>query len=912
MRKYEAKEARVALAREIAQESIVLLENKNRLLPFTEGKQVALFGRAQLETHIGGGGSGASDSKEATNILDECIRAGLCVVSEAAEFYRTFVADAAAAAKAEQGEFSLEKLGDLVASGLIYEIFGRYQAPSEEAPVSGELLRAAAAQTDTAILVIGRCSGGEECDRRRDDDYYLLESEKQLIDAVCGHFPKVAVVFNINGAVDMSWIREQESIQAVLFMGTPGEQGAAALADILTGKANPSGRLPATFALRYEDYPGAADFSFNKDDPDSILEYKHYGLDAQANGSRGFEKSPVTVYREGIYMGYRYFDTFRKPVMYPFGFGLSYADFDIQVQEIRREGTEMKVRVAVANASGKAAGEPSNGVGAACDGAAGCASGRTSGKEVVQVYVSVPGGRLEQPYRKLVAFGKTGLLAPGEKEELELTVPLMEFASYDEGLAAYVLEPGDYFIRVGSTGCSTHVAGKVTVTEEAVVQKLANRLKLTACNRGKVEFLSAKDVDLAEEHYPGERAELEGAACVFTLGAEDGALLGAAMPRMDKGRAGLDGKEKPDEAPSRKEKLDMALDGQEAKLAGSGRPEAEGVEACQAAARWQWQDVKEGTVSLADFVAQMSVEELAVLANGYGPGLPFGGMGGKYPNTICYEDGTDIAVSTHKTGNLGYVSPALPRYGIPSVFYKDGPAGVRMTAWPTGMVLACSFNPQIAYEFGAACGYEAETLDVDSWLAPALNLHRNPLGGRNFEYFGEDPLLAGMFGLMVARGVEENNHVTTCPKHFALNEQETYRRGSKKKSFDAADTIVEERVARELYLKPFEMVVRGSQVKTVMTSFNKINGTFAGGSRDLCTGILREEWGFDGVVVTDWGDMDIVVDGADAVAAGNDVVMPGGPPVIEQVLAGFREGRVSLEELREAAGHLLVFVLNQG
>ena len=164
--------------------------------------------------------------------------------------------------------------------------------------------------------------------------------------------------------------------------------------------------------------------------------------------------------------------------------------------------------------------------------------------------------------------------------------------------------------------------------------------------------------------------------------------------------------------------------------------------------------------------------------------------------------------------------------------------------------------------------------------------------------------------MMVARGAEENNYVTTCPKHYALNEQETYRRGSMKKLFDATDSIVEERVARELYLKPFEMVVRGSQVKTIMSSFNKINGTFAGGSKDLCTHILREEWGYQGVVVTDWGDMDIVVDGADAVVAGNDVVMPGGPPVIAQVLAGYQEGRCSIEALRLAAENLLTFVLS--
>jgi beta-glucosidase len=321
-------------------------------------------------------------------------------------------------------------------------------------------------------------------------------------------------------------------------------------------------------------------------------------------------------------------------------------------------------------------------------------------------------------------------------------------------------------------------------------------------------------------------------------------------------------------------------------------------------------DVKTGKVPMENFVAQFTPEELAVLVNGYGPGLPFGGLGGEYPATISDENGNEIGSCTHPTGFVGYVSPALHKYGIPSVHYKDGPAGVQMIAWPTGMSMACTFNQKLLYEFGHACGTEAELLQVDSWLAPAINIQRSPIGGRNFEYYSEDPRHTGYCGLAITLGVEENNKVTTCPKHFALNEQETYRRGSIKKSYDALDSIVEERAAREIYLKPFEMIVRGSKVSTLMTSFNKINGTFAAGNDDLCNGILREEWGYHGIVVTDWGDMDIVVDGADAVAAGNDIIMPGGPPVINQVLQGYKEGRCSIADLRKAVSNLLYFVMN--
>ena len=321
-------------------------------------------------------------------------------------------------------------------------------------------------------------------------------------------------------------------------------------------------------------------------------------------------------------------------------------------------------------------------------------------------------------------------------------------------------------------------------------------------------------------------------------------------------------------------------------------------------------DVVEGRVSIEAFLNQMTVEELSVLCNGYGTGLPFGGVGDSLPRSLCYEDGTEIGYGSHETAFLGYMNPAIKKYGIYSAFYKDAPASVGMVAWPSEMMLGCTFNTELLYRFGDAIGWEAESQQVDSWLAPAVNLVRNPLQGRAFEYLSEDPIHSGLCAVSIIRGVQENHRVTACPKHFALNEQETYRRGSGKKNVDAVDSIVDEQTARELYLKPFEMTVRMASPVTFMTSFNKINGTFAAGNKVLNTSILRDEWGFQGVVVTDWGDMDTVVDGADAVAAGNDVIMPGGPPVIHQVLDGYHEGRVTLEEIKTAVAHLLRFVMD--
>ena len=309
--------------------------------------------------------------------------------------------------------------------------------------------------------------------------------------------------------------------------------------------------------------------------------------------------------------------------------------------------------------------------------------------------------------------------------------------------------------------------------------------------------------------------------------------------------------------------------------------------------------------TVATNVQELSDWQLAALCVGYGPGTPFAAFSdGSDPETICDEEGKPLTTNSHPVGTNGYVSPAIEEKGIYSIFYKDGPAGIGTGAWPTEMLISCAFNKELWRRFGDAVGKDCEEKQVDVWLAPAVNIHRHPLCGRNFEYFSEDPYLTGICAGQITKGVQENHKVCVCPKHFAVNEQETYRRGSAKKNYDAVDSLITERAAREIYLKPFEMLVRDVGISFLMTSFNKINGTFAGGNKDLCTHILREEWGFEGVVVTDWGDMDMV-DGGNALAAGNDIVMPGGPPVIRQILKACQEGRIGRRELERTADRLI-------
>ena len=860
---YQDKEKRKALALEIAREAMVLLKNDDGMLPLPRGKKAAVFGRTQGDIIIGGSGSGASMSSDVPELFGELERAGIIPVPEVREWYEDIwkqIKEEAGKQQGAGGEDFLKQLEGLVASGLIYELFGKYTAAVPEEMPEKALWEKAAAQTDTAIVFIGRKTGGEECDRRVEDDYLLMSSEKALLDQVCRYFPKVAVICNVNGLIDFTAFDAWPEVRAILFMGPAGEQGTAALADLLSGKVSPSGKLNQTAALRYEDYPTAEHFSCNKDKPETILTYESYGLSAEENGSTGFDMSPVTVYREDVFMGYRYFDSFEKEVRYPFGFGLSYAEFAIETGEPAVSERELTVTACVKNLSEK-----------------------YSGKEAVQLYIHAPSGALSKPRQELKAFAKTPCLAPGEACTVELHVPAAELASFSEERMAYLIEAGTYTAFIGSSSRDTKPAFQVIVPEEIVTRTVTADIGIRACNRDKLQLLKP-------EKEPAVPVP-EGLP-VITVKREDAAEWNISYK----------GHTFPDSTAGTDNAACNHTGGSGRDAAAAGNP-GTGEDAPVLA------DVKAGKISMEAFVSRMSVRELAVLCAGYGSGLPFSGLGHTdIPVTIKDENGNDIGTKTRDDVNLGYCNPAITKYGILTTWYKDGPASVGMTAWPVGMMIACTFNPELAYAFGSGCGAEAEILKVDSWLAPGMNLVRNPIEGRCFEYFGEDPLLSGVMGREITRGAMENSCVSTCLKHFALNEQETYRRGSAKKKIDAADSIVSARAAREFYLKPFEMVITQSSPMTVMTSFNKLNGSFAGGNKVLCTEILRGEWGYDGVVVTDWGDMDIVVDGADAVHAGNDVVMPGGPPVIEQILKGYEEGRVSLNELREAALHLLNYV----
>lgn len=824
------------IARKIAEESIVLLKNADHILPLKEKKEITFFGRTQIGTLYSGNGSGGANIAGCGTILEECEKRGIKPESLLKEFYEY---KASAEQVTEEDEFDWTKVSEMVNSGIMYEIFGKYKAPLDEYDVPETLIFQATEKTDTAIFVIGRNSGGEECDRHLPEDYYLTRSEESLLKDICTHFANVVIVLNVNGLIDLSWMKKYASIKSLLFIGIPGEEGASALAGILTGEINPSGKLAVTIAEHYEDYPSADHFSWDKEHLENILDYESYGLSSEENGSTGFTKSPVTVYWEDIYTGYRYFDTFGKQVLYPFGYGLSYTAFAISDALVKKQNGGILVTADVKNI------------------------GEMSGKEVIQIYLSkvYPAEGVERPYQELKGFEKTSDLAPGEKEQVKIWIPWRELAVYDEERAAWVIESGDYLLKMGNSSRDTFVKGLICVEKTILAEQCTNCLNITECNNGKIEFLTQKenDAEMASVlNITEQNKDVSGQNIIFVT-PED------VHDVQENRKCGKETISKAETTVSEREK--------ERNL------------------------------------AELSIKELAALCVGYGPGTPFAAVGDRSdPSTIFDDEGKPMTTNSHPTGYPGYVSPAIEEKGIKSVFYKDGPAGIGGVAWPTEMLIACSFDKKLWQMFGDAVGKECEEQQVNVWLAPAVNLHRNPLCGRNFEYFSEDPYLTGVCACEITKGVQNSRPVIVCPKHFAANEQETFRRGNAGKNVDAVDSILTERALREQYLKPFEMLVKDAGIACIMTSFNKINGSFSGGSHDLCTHILREEWGFEGAVVTDWGDMDMVVDGADAVAAGNDIVMPGGPPVIRQILKGYEEGRVTREELEQAVRHLLIMI----
>ena len=460
-----------------------------------------------------------------------------------------------------------------------------------------------------------------------------------------------------------------------------------------------------------------------------------------------------------------------------------------------------------------------------------CNTGNVSGKEVVQIYFSAPQGKLGKPSRELIAFRKTRLLAPGETQTLVLGFPIQDMASYDDlgktARAAYVLEQGSYHFYVGTSVRNTvEVDYVLEISENTVTEQLTSKLtpvslKKRMCADGSFEELPT-----------GEPFDTDG---------------GILEPMAERA---------PGFAPGVKARHRYRLWGEEKKV-------------------HTFDEVAEGKVSLKEFMAQLSDEQLAEL------------LGGQ-PNTGV----ADV---------FGYGN--IPEYGVPNVMTADGPAGLRIrpekgvctTAWPCATLLACTWNPELAEQIGAAGGAEVKENNIAIWLTPAVNIHRSPLCGRNFEYYSEDPFLTGKMAAAMVRGIQ-SNRVGAAVKHFALNNKETNRKNS--------DSRASERAIREIYLKAFEITVKEADPWCIMSSYNIINGHRASENRELLEDILRGEWGFQGMVTTDWWTEG---EHYKEVKAGNDVKMACGFP--ERLLEAMEKGALNRREMEVCAERILKMIL---
>ena len=760
------------LARQATAEGCVLLENEGQALPLREGERVAVFGRMAFHYYKSGLGSGGLvNTRYVVGILD---------------------------ALKDCKEIRLdEKLMGIYEDWIRENPFdegqgwGRVPWCQKEMEVTDEML-GCARDNDVSLVIIGRTAGEDQDNNAGPGSYCLTETEEDMIRRVCQVSKRTVVVLNVGNIIDMSWVKKYHP-QAVLYAWQGGQEGGNGVADVLTGKVCACGKLTDTIAQSIEDYPSTENFG----DP-----FKNY-------------------YKEDIYVGYRYFETFAKDkVLYPFGYGLSYTSFGIKAEILKNSEEELTVAAEVVN------------------------TGAVKGKEVVQVYAKVPQGKLGNPARRLIGFAKTGELKPGEKEEVVIVIPKYDLTSYDDSgvtghKSCYVLEEGTYEIFVGSDVRSAESAG---CYEEKfrVVEKLQE-----AC--APVEkFSRMKAVLMPDGSYQAVTEEVP----VRTVDPQE----------------------------RRKQNLPETL----AYTGDKG---------------YKLVDVLDGKVSMENFVAQISEEDLIAMFRGEGMCSP--------------------KVTPGTAAAFGGVTESMKALGIPVGCCADGPSGIRMDcgtkafSLPNGTALGCTFNTELVGDLYEMTGKELRLNKIDSLLGPGMNIHRNPLNGRNFEYISEDPLLTGRICAAQVKAMAKSGIGSTI-KHFCGNNQEVGR--------STSDSVMSERCLREIYLKGFEMAVREGGARSVMTTYGSVNGLWTAGSYDLCTTILRKEWGFEGIVMTDWwaksnyeGHQAEVQVKAPMVAAQNDIYMvvsdAKANPEKDDVEEMLHAGKLTLGELQRNGANILGFLL---
>lgn len=762
------------IIRASASQGAVLLKN-NKMLPFQDGTEISVFGRGQFDWFYTGYGSGGDVNRPySINLVDGIRNSKKLILNEKlASVYEEWCRR----------------------NPVKHGYWGHWPRFYPDMQLSRQLVEDAANESDCAVFVIGRSSGEDRENVLEKGSYYITDEELNNLRLVSSVFSKTALILNIGSVIDMGFLSEV-NVDAVLIVWQGGMESGNAVADLLSGKETPSGKLSDTIVKKYQYYPCADDFG--------AKEYNNY--------------------REDIYVGYRFFETFRKAdVLYPFGFGLSYTDFSWNFKGSKYTEDGITFTCTVKNVGNSFA-----------------------GREVLQCYVEKPCGALGNPSRELVSFRKTKLLMPGQEETLELSVSKSQMTSYDQtGVtgfsSSYVIQKGKYRFFIGTDVRNAENCFEYVQEDTELFQKLnpISQIResfkvISAAEKDGERFIFEKDAPVTETHLKEKII----------------ANLPKAIPYT--GNMGL-------------------------KLS----------------------DVKSGKCTMEAFVAQLNNKELEAISRGdYRMDSPLGAKG--------------------NAGAFAGVLPSLREKGVPPVITTDGPSGIRLKSScsliPIGTLLACTFNPELVENLYEAVGHEMLSKGSHVLLAPGMNIHRSPLCGRNFEYYSEDPLLSGVMASGAVKGLQKTG-VSACPKHFACNNQEFNRNYN--------DSRVTERALREIYLKGFEICVKTANPQNIMTSYNKINGVWSHYNYELCTQVLRDEWGYRGCVMTDWWmrssyspEFPKIRDNAYRVRGQIDVLMPGGkrvglrrPDKTLLETLGKSDG-ITLGELQRTAMNVLRFAMN--
>ena len=798
------------IARYAATQGFVLLKNDG-LLPIKNETKVFLAGSGAVHAIKGGTGSGDVNEREVVNILTGLKNAGVTVINE--EDILVSIADYEEALS-EYVDKILNNMSN-ISSQDFFELFLREKKRDfKRISITKDKVEI----SDAAVYVISRVAGEGRDRVLEKGDYYLSDVESKELEELGKLTDKIAVLINAGGPIDVNEILKNKSVKAIMNISQPGMELGNAVADSLLGKEAPSGKLSDTWALEYKDYPNAATFSHN-------------------NGDTENER-----YTEGIYVGYRYFDSFNVKPAFPFGFGLSYTDFNISEYRVAVDNGEITVEAKITNT-----GDIFN------------------GREVAQVYMACPQTGIKKEFKRLVGFKKTKLLKPNESEVVKIAISSKSLASYNEEESAWIVEKGEYGIFIGNSSVNNVLAGVIAVSEDYVIEKTGHIHPL----QEKLEEIVRPDevIEKLTTKWK-EEARAKGIKALEFVPTEE------------------------NKAPKGCEDLDSIA--------------------------------KELAVRLTD-------EEIT--------GLLMGEISKGQDNI---KDNELIETGICVPGAAGETTCALEeKYGIPGISMADGPAGLRVlrnydvdrksgkiygvdligslegglfrreyknenvdtyymyaTAIPIGTHLAQTFDVDLVKELGKLVAAEMTEFGVAWWLAPGLNIHRNPLCGRNFEYYSEDPLLSGTMAAAITLGVQSVPGVGTTIKHFACNNQEDNRMGS--------NSIVSERALREIYLRGFEIAIKTAQPMCIMTSYNLINGIHTANSYDLCTTVARDEWGFEGIIMTDWttttagGSKPFV-----CAIAGNDLIMPANQIDIDNIMAALKDGSLPRSTARTCAARLI-------